>query len=284
MANTMFDTGAVPTGYEHPLLSWRSIVAGLLISFLTFAILSSLGMAVGGMALHEIVDDGSSAKGLGIGAGVWLVLTVLISLFAGSYFAASVSTFVSRRSGVAQGLTIAALFFAIAAYQTGATISSVAGGLGSVLGAGANVAASQAGNVQNEVANSPIGTELQARVTRDLNLQSPPDVVAQGVVTRLVRGDEQGAKDYLAQQAGITPQEADMRINEVKSQVSATAKDAGKTASNVATGTGWSLFLMLILGALSASIGGVVGSRALVRVPRTYERRTRINEHAPLGV
>src|SRR4051812_16245228 len=106
MANTMMDVGAVSTGYDHPLISWRSIIAGVFVSFLSFVILSSLGLAVGGMALHEVVDKGNSAQGFGIGAGVWLIVTVLISLFIGGYFAANISSFRARRSGVAHGLTI----------------------------------------------------------------------------------------------------------------------------------------------------------------------------------
>ena len=97
----------------HPFVSWRSIVAGLLVTLFTFATLMFLGMAVGGVALQGIVDQGSSARGFPIGAGIWLLLSTLLSLFAGSYFSGRVSSFLTSRSGAAQGLVIASLFFVL---------------------------------------------------------------------------------------------------------------------------------------------------------------------------
>ena len=69
MADTVYNRPATAAGplesefsQHHPLVSWRSVLAGLLVSFLTLTILLSLGMAFGGVGL----DDGTSLQNAGI--------------------------------------------------------------------------------------------------------------------------------------------------------------------------------------------------------------------------
>src|SRR5690606_1555284 len=91
----MVSSGARSTSLEvetnnfHALISWRSIVAGLLIAMLVMTGLLGLGLAFGGIGL----DEDTSARSAGIFTGAWFIGSALISLFAGSYFAARVSKF-----------------------------------------------------------------------------------------------------------------------------------------------------------------------------------------------
>lgn len=91
---------------SHPLISWRSVVAGLLIAFFTMIGLLGLGMGIGGISMSEE----TGIQGAGMFTGIWFTVSVLISLFLGSYFAARVSKFQYGRIGSAQGLVIAACF------------------------------------------------------------------------------------------------------------------------------------------------------------------------------
>ncbi|MGZ5279925.1 MAG: hypothetical protein ACXWC9_08285, partial [Pseudobdellovibrionaceae bacterium] len=59
---------------SHPAMSWRSTVAGLMISLFAFAILLSLGVAIGGVSL----TDGASLKDSGIMGAIWILVSVLL--------------------------------------------------------------------------------------------------------------------------------------------------------------------------------------------------------------
>lgn len=252
----------------HPLISWRSVVAGLLISFFTMAGLLGLGMAFGGISMNE----DTSASSAGIFTGIWFLVSALLSLFVGSYFAARVSKFQTGRIGSAHGLVIAALFLGFFFYQTVSAIGSIGSAAGSLLGKTANLAgrgveqASQSNAITTAVGN------MAEDALGDLNLRSDPKVVATGVANRLMSGNVEGAKNYLALQAGISPAEADAKIAQLKIQADKAVGDAKMAAADAMKATGWSLFLMVVLGALAAVGGGGLGSVANFRNPLSREQ------------
>lgn len=252
----------------HPLISWRSVVAGLLIAFFTMIGLMGLGMAFGGINLNE----NTSASSAGIFTGIWFLVSALVSIFIGSYFAARVSKFQTGRIGSAQGLVIAAMFLGFFLYQTMSAVVSMGGAAGSVIGKSAGAL----GTGASEAFQNPGVVNTVSRYAEDtlgdLNLRSGPAVVAKGVANRLIGGDAEGAKNYLALQAGITPMEADARIAQLKTRADKVVDDAKAAAGDALQATGWSLFLLVILGALSSVLGGALGSVANFRNPLTREQ------------
>lgn len=252
----------------HPLISWRSVVAGLLISFFMMIGLLGLGMAFGGINMNE----DTSAQSAGIFTGVWFLASALISIFSGSYFAARVSKFQIGRIGSAQGLVIAALFLGFFLYQSLATIMSMGGAAGSIIGKSAGAIGGGVSRVAQEPAVMNTVGQYAEDALGDMNLRSDPGVVAQGVATRLIRGNTEGAKNYLAVQAGITPEEADARIAQLKTRADQAIGDAKAGAGDALQATGWSLFLLVILGALSSVLGGALGSVTNFRKPLSREQ------------
>lgn len=252
----------------HALISWRSIVAGLLIAMFSMIGLLGLGLAFGGIGM----DEDTSAKSAGIFTGVWFLVSALISLFVGSYFAARVSKFRLGRIGSAQGLVIAALFLGFFFYQTLSAIGSLGSAAGSFLGKSGSVIARGA----DRASENPQITSAVSTMTEDalggLNLRSSPQVVAQGLGTRLFRGDTEGAKNYLAREAGISPTEADARIAQMKAQVDKVVSDTKEATATGLKSMGWSLFLLTTLGAIFAVAGGALGSAANFRKPLIRER------------
>jgi hypothetical protein len=251
----------------HALLSWRSIVAGLLISVFTMIGLLGLGLAFGGIGL----DEDTTAKGASIFTGVWFLLSALVSLFVGSYFAARVSKFRMGRIGSAQGLVIAALFLGIFLYQTVAALGTAGSTAGAFLGRSGSAIATGAGQAADSPAITSVVQNLAEDALGELNLRSEPSVVAQGVGSRLIQGNTESAKNYLAREAGITPTEADARIAEMRLQVESAMASAKEGAATALKSTGWSLFLLVLLGALSAVAGGGLGSVVNFRKPLIRE-------------
>ncbi|WPU66936.1 hypothetical protein [Peredibacter starrii] len=252
---------------SHALISLRAIGAGLVISFFTMTGLLGLGLAFGGIGL----EDGFSAKSAGVFTGVWFIVSALISIFVGSYFAARVSKFRLGRVGSAQGLVIAALFLGFFLYQTVAAISSAGSLAGSAIGKTAGALGQGASMASQNDAITGTLRGITQDALGDLNLRSNPTELAQSIGGRLLRGDTEGAKNILAREAGITPTEADSRIAIMKSQVDKAMTDAREGTATALKSTGWSLFLLVALGAIASILGGALGSVANFRRPLVRE-------------
>ncbi len=256
------------TSLERSSISWRAIFAGFFISFMVYLILTSLGLAIGGSSLKNVVQTQSGGSGLSMGSGIWLVVTALISLFVGSYLAGRVSGLVTSRVGGVQGIVVAALFFAFMISQVGAVVGAVGSGLGNVIGS--------AGTAVSSAANNPqVQAVIQDRLG-DLKLKSPPDQVAQGIASRLLRGDTVGARNYLASQAGISRAEADRRINQFKTDFQNTMRDIGASTAKAVSVAGWTLFGVFALGTLFSVLGGAAGARRNLSRPVSAADRRRV--------
>jgi hypothetical protein len=169
---------------------------------------------------------------------------------------------------------IASLFLGFFLYQSVSALVSVGGVAGSILGKSAEGVATGAAKVSEQpVVMNTVGQYAEDALG-DMNFRSDPTVVAKGVAQRLIRGDTDGAKNYLAMQSGITPTEADARIAQLKARADKAVDDAKVAAGNALQTTGWSLFLLVILGALSSVLGGALGSVANFRNPLSREQFT----------
>jgi hypothetical protein len=156
-------------------------------------------------------------------------------------------------------MVISALFFMFLVSQVGSTIGALGQGISSAVGT--------IGGAAGDLAKNPQVRDTIDRALGGLNLNSPPDQVAQGLATRLLRGDEEGAKNYLARQAGISRSEADRRFETLKGNFQNTARDIGTKAARGIAVAGWSLFGALVLGTLFACLGGGIGVVANLRHP-----------------
>jgi hypothetical protein len=239
------------TAAKH-LIDWRSLFAGLLMSLLVFSAALALGVAFGGTGL----SGGTTAESAGIFTGVWFLVSAIISLFVGGYFSVRLAKFRTDLVGCAHGFVIAAMFILLLMNSAvtaigfiGKTAGVAAGGAASAIGAGAS-AASDSPMVQDIVDDSLVG----------LNLKADPKVVASGVASRLLRGDNEGAKNYLARQSGITPEEADQKIAALRAQVDQALVKAREATATAMKATGWSVFLLIVLGAIASATGGLLAT------------------------
>lgn len=247
----------------HPLISWRSIAAGLLVSVFIMFGLTGLGLAFGGVGL----DADTTAMAAGIFSGIWFLVSVLISLFVGSYFAARMSKFQTARIGSAQGIIIASLLLGFMLYQSVILVGALGSAAGSAIGKSAGAIASGAQQAANNPAITTAVNDMAEQALSELNLRSEPSVVAQGVAIRLINGNTEGAKNYLAREAGISPGEANTRLTQLNAEVQRRMDEAKVAAAKALQSTGWTLFLLVVLGGASAIGGGALGSRANFRKP-----------------
>src|SRR5689334_994397 len=78
-------------------LHWSAIFAGVFVSLLAYFTLMSLGLAFGAGAIQDIVRNDDSYNGLAVGAGIWTVVSLIISLFLGSYASGRASGIIATR-------------------------------------------------------------------------------------------------------------------------------------------------------------------------------------------
>src|SRR4051794_33491551 len=104
-------------------ISWAAIFAGLIIALVSQLVLSVLGVSIGATAVNPLTADQSSGQALGIGAGIWLIVSTIISLFLGGWVAGRMAGF--TREGALHGLVT----WGAATLLTVLLLTSAAGGI-----------------------------------------------------------------------------------------------------------------------------------------------------------
>ncbi len=240
----------------HSAINWRAIFAGLFTSFIVYIGLMSLGLAIGGSSLHDVVNNRDSARDLGIGAALWTVASAIIALYSGGHVSGRVAGMVSTRVGRIQGLVIASLFFIAMFTQAGLVLGALGGGINTALSA-----------VGGSAMNSNVGQTVIEDAVSDLNLKSAPTEVVKGVATRLMAGNDEAALRYLANQAGISEAEARTRMESFRAQFTAAVQQAGTAAARTLRNAGWTLFFAILLGAIAGMVGGGIAANYNLREP-----------------
>lgn len=91
-----YDYGSVRTR-----ISWGAILAGVAVAMAIYALLMSLGVAVG-----LSVSDDLNSRSLGTGAGVWGFISLLIALFSGGWVTTQVTVGESRTEAMLYGVVL----------------------------------------------------------------------------------------------------------------------------------------------------------------------------------
>jgi hypothetical protein len=227
-----------PVAEQHVHISWRAVIAGVIIALAVDVLLSLLGFAVG---LTAFEPTAGAAKGVGMGLGVWLIITAIASVFAGAYFGARVAGDPWKGDGVAHGVMVWAGFTLISLWLLGS-------GLGKVLSTAAGIA----GNAASAAATSAAAPDNRERIV--------------GTLTDL--GYSQADAERIADQSrqSATPPSSP-RVDR---------QQAAETAKGVAAGGAaatWVAFGMALLSFLGGAMGGMLGAIGEQKQVIRYSRR-----------
>lgn len=239
-------------------ISWPATFAGLAVSLVSFILFLSIAVALGGIAL----DRETSVGDAGGFAGIAVVIASLLAAFVGAYFATRCARFFSQAQGAAQGFLVGAVLTSFLVIQVFTLAGSLGAAAAKTLGAGAAVMGAGAA----AAAESPMVRDVIEDQMAGMNLKSQPGVVIQGVASRLLRGQQDSAKNYLADQAGLTPEQADEQIIILQGQIDAAAAQARQAASAALRATGWSLTLVVLLSLIGSVLGGLFGATLNTRM------------------
>lgn len=266
-------------------VSWPAIWAGAVAATATSLILLLLGSGIGLASISPWPSAGASATAFGVGAAIWLIVVQWVSSGLGGYLAGRLRTkwvgvhtdevfFRDTAHGLvtwavatifAVGLIVAS---SVTAVRTGTEAMATA-----VSGAAQGVAAAaDAGGAVDPMAYLNDVLFRSPNATPDQNATAGEDVRGETmrILAQGVAADEFPADDrtYLAQlvaaQTGLTPAEAEARVDQVIADAQAAKTDAieiADAARETASMIAFYGFLSLLIGAFIAAVAAAIGGR-----------------------
>lgn len=116
----------------HRQIAWSAIFAGTVVALVVMMVLNLLGLAIGTLILDPTTGD--NLQGLGIGAGIWTLVSTLIALFAGGWVAGRVAGLADRGGSMLHGVVTWGLFSLVAAFMMATAVGGLFGGALGVVG------------------------------------------------------------------------------------------------------------------------------------------------------
>lgn len=261
-------------------VSWSAIFAGATIGLVTQVILNMLGLGIGLSTVDPTGNGTPSVSSLGLGAGLWFVISGILAAAASGYLAGRLSGKPSTSTAGYHGLiawavsTLVVVYLlssAIGGIVSGASsaVSSTLGGAGSLIGGTVQTAATAGAPSLTKLSDPFSGIEGQIRG----NTGSDPAALKDAAVTAMrsaVTGNaaqqaeaQEKATQALAKAQDIPVDQARTQVTQYTQQFKDTLVKTQEQAKEVADATArrasqGSLFgaLALILGALAAFFAG----------------------------
>ena len=297
-AGVLETTTTMMTGglHTHRRISWAAIFGGVILVVTVQLLFSLLGAGIGLDTVNTNAGTTPNASSIGIGAGVWWIISSVIALAFGGYAAAWLAGIELRWDGLLHGLITWGIATLLTVWLLTSAIGGIIGGGASALGGLASAAGSGIKEAAQPVAQAtgvtPDMIQQQAQAylkpaNPDPATMSPQDAqkdIATNLVTYAKGGpDAAAAKTRIiavmaAQQHITTDQaskqfdEAQAKLQQEKAQAIQTAKNAADATATAAAHTSFAAFADLLIGAIAAAIGG---SLAVQRRLQTTQRVVR---------
>ena len=281
------DATAPQVGVQTELgLRWSAIFGGWLVAGGIAFLLYVAGLAIG-FAAFDPYNASATAKGIGIGTALWMVLTWAVALFLGGMFASWFDGKTDRTVGALHGITVWGLSIAVTLLLVALGMTQVAQGGAAVVRGAASVGTAAAGaageattGLQAQLtqriaqtsarsgASGAAGAQVNAAdVRRAAEELDRPTIAA--VAGALMKGDTENAKALLAANTSLSQAEIDQALQSVAAQVDKYKAEAQAAADRAARYTSiamWIVFFSSLLALVAAAFGGWLGAGNIHRV------------------
>jgi hypothetical protein len=165
-------TTAVVEAHPHATMRWGAIIGGWLVATGIASLMYVAGLAIGFTAFDPY-NAAATAKGMGTGTAIWMVLTWAVSLFLGGMFASWFDGRADQTIGTLHGVTVWGLSVAASGLLLAVGLTQFVQGGAAIVKGGAMVGAAAAGMAAPQMAHrgqtSPMDdatTGLQAQLTQ----------------------------------------------------------------------------------------------------------------------
>lgn len=271
-------------------VSWGAIIAGWVVAAGVAWLFYQLGAAIGLTVADPAQDDAAAlGKGLSIGAGVWVVLTWMASLFMGGWFAGRMSGRATVRNGALHGMAVWGFTAVISIVVGFMGLANIAQGGASLIGGTVQMGAAGAGKAADGEGSTALEAEIKQAISQNLASAGGGNVSRQNInqainqldsktltsiSARMLRGDTEGAKNLIAINTSLNRQQVDSVVSGLSAQVpryKAEVEQKAQAATKVTSAVLWVTFISTLL-ALGVSIwGGAVGARNAARAGARYD-------------
>lgn len=265
-------------------VSWPAIFAGTLVMLITLMLLSLLGVGIGLGAINPL-EEAEPLRGLGTGTLIWWIVCNLIAIFAGAYITSQLTNYSYKLSGIYHGILTWSLYTLISFWIMTTAIGGIISGVGGVVSkslSSMGQGISQLVSTTDQQDTDRVSKIIQSALDRDQELSIDTagkkfDIDLAAVVQDvfIVNGEiqteveRQEIEQSIARNSSLSQQDVqratDVVVKEyerlktqwqqVKQKAEVAAQKAADAASKAAI---WS-FVALLLGVITAAIGGSVG-------------------------
>jgi signal transduction histidine kinase len=198
---------------QGPRVRWTGVMSGFFIALGVLLVMGALGVAIGVTAFGDPRQaTGETASDLGIGAGIWAFITVLVAVFLGGMVSTKVTDRPDRPGAVMHGALVWVLFFLFTLWMIANGVSLGLSGLFSAVSGLAR------GATTAVVAG---GGDLVQR----LGLNDPNQVLS--------RLDDPATASTLATATGMSVEEARTSLANLRSRVESVRDDPARVAAEV---------------------------------------------------
>jgi len=230
--NTLQDTlgrrdpdSALPNAHSLKRISWGAVFAGVAIILVIQCAMALLGAGIGLGLVDPVSRETPGAGSFGIGAGIYWVISALVSLVVGGWIAGRLAGIPRDFDGMIHGILAWSVATLLTFYLLTSSIGSVIGGAFGMVGSAAQTATQAVSTAKPDV--SGMAGTISERLKQS------------GVDTDRMKAD---AQDPAKQQA--TEQKA---------------RETADVSAKIASRASLIGFLVLVLGAAAAAIGGRMG-------------------------
>jgi len=282
---------------SRPSMNWGAIIAGWLVAVGVAFLMYAGGLAMG-FSVFDPHDAEATAKGIGAGTALWMIVTWIVALLLGGMFASWFDSRDDRNMGFMHGITVWGLSVAasglLLALGMGGAIGSGAGMMG-----GARLAAHahgmpHAGQHAGADARVVLQAQLMQRVRQAGGAASgsiyaptaggmataPARLdphTASAATMALIADQPDTAKALLAANTNLSPADIDSTVQGLSAPAARARgeiKAAADSAAHYMAMAMWVLFASLLLSLIAAAIGGSLGAGHVHRVyhDRRYAR------------
>jgi hypothetical protein len=276
---------------NRPSMNWGAIIAGWLVA-VGVAFLMYVGGLAMGFSVFDPHDAEATARGIGIGTALWMVVTWIVALLLGGMFASWFDSRDDRNMGVMHGIAVWGLSVVASALL-------LALGMGGAIGSGARLGA-HARMAHGQQAGIDARVMLQAQLMQRLRQASgaasgsiyapatgamataPARLdprTANAATMALIANRPDTAKALLTANTNLSPADIDSSVQDLAAPAARARSDikaATDSAAHYMAMAMWVLFASLLLSLIAAAIGGSLGAGHVHRVyhDRRYARGT----------
>lgn len=149
-------------------VSWGAIFVGLVITMVVQVLLGILGFAIGAGLVNPL-QEANPMDGIGMGAGIYWIVSSIISLFVGGFAAGALATAQNRRDRTLHGLTVSGLAMLLLFLTVGSGVGMLIGGTASMISGGASMLGDAVSKAAPQVADAVQERMDEAEIDLDLS-------------------------------------------------------------------------------------------------------------------